>query len=62
MMVPVENAEQKLKNLQDAWQAFKAIAHQASQEQRQAFSDILKEMDTAEIDVVRKDIFQTYDQ
>lgn len=58
----MSEVETNLKELRDAWNRFKAIAHQTSQEQRQAFSDILKEMDAAEIVVVRKDVLQAYDK
>ncbi len=62
MMIPMENVEQKLKDLADAWQAFKTVAHEADQGQRQAFTNMLKEMDMAEMKVVRADVLKQYDE
>lgn len=58
----MSEVETNLKELRDAWDRFKAIAHQTSREQRQAFLDILQEMDAAEINVVRADVLKAYDK
>ena len=58
----MNDIEDKLADLRKAWTNFKDVAHQTSRQQRQAFSDILKEMDAAEITVVRADVLQAYDK
>ena len=57
----MNEAQEKLQVLKDAWEGFKKTAHEATEEEHRAFKDIIQEMDQAEIQLKRKNVERLYE-